>query len=266
MQRRALALALFSTALAGSVAAYRAILRPWYERWGVEPDDGARLLPGDELIAGPTGGDTRGITIDAPAGAIWPWLVQMGLGRAGWYSYDAIDMRGRSSETIEPAWQAITVGQTIPAWPGGGFEVVQVDPDQALVLYLDDGMVARQEADARSTAVGGLGADPTTPGLAASGAILRTHAPRFRASWAFVLEPVDGGRTRLIERFRIEYPEAAVWNRVTAPLFGVGVFVMTRRQMLGIKRRAERPIARGPDETVAEERLVEMGHQELVPA
>jgi hypothetical protein len=255
-----------SAAAAGGVAAYRRFVQPWYEGWGVDPDDDARLLPGDELVPAAGGVDTRGIEIDAPAGAIWPWLVQMGLGRAGWYSYDAIDMRGRSSEAIVPEWQSLAVGQTIPAWPGGGFEVVQIEPDHALVLYLDDEIAARQAAEARATATGGVGAEPLTPGMAASTAILRTQPRRFRASWAFVLDPIDGGRTRLIERFRIEYPEADRWSLVTGPLLGFGVFLMTRRQMLGIKRRAERLTINGSIRPAAEERLVATGHQELVPA
>ena len=267
MRRGSVAMAVFGTGVAaGCIAGYRRIVRPWYERWGVAAGDAERLLPGDELIAGLTGGATRGITIDAPATAIWPWLVQMGLGRAGWYSYDAIDTRGRSAEAIVPEWQSIAVGQVIPAWLGGGFEVAQVEPDRALVLYLDGEIIARQQVEAEATAVGGLGAEPTPPGMAASAAIMRTQPGRFRASWAFILDPLDDGRTRLVERFRIEYPEAAVWNRVTSPLFDVGVFLMTRRQLLGIKRRAEQSIVRGSNETVAEERLVETGHQELVPA
>jgi hypothetical protein len=266
MRRGPVALALIGGAAAASVAAYRGIVRPWYERWGVEPGDDSRLLPGDELIAGPTAGDTRGIVIDAPPAAIWPWLAQMGFGRAGWYSYDSLDVRSRSSTTIVPDWQSIAVGQTMPAWRGGGFEVVQVEPERTLVLYLDDGIVTRQSAEARATAVGGLGADHLTPGLAASAAIMRSQPRRFRASWSFVLDPIDADRTRLIERFRVDYPEVATRNRITGPLFGSGVFVMTRRQLLGIKERAERLVARGPIDPVEEVFPAATDHQELVPA
>jgi hypothetical protein len=265
MRRGPLALALIGGVAAGCVAGYRGIVRPWYERWGVEPDDDRRLLPGDELIAGPTAGDTRGITIEAPAAAIWPWLVQMGFGRAGWYSYDSLDVRTRSSTTIVPEWQSIAVGQTLPAWRGGGFEVVQVEPEQALILYLDDAIVARQTAEAQATAVGGLGADPLTPGLAASAAIMRSRPQSFRASWSFVLDPIDGGRTRLIERFRVDDPEVAAKNRITGLLFGAGVFLMTRRQLLGIKERAERLVSRRPIQPVAETLPTETGTQELIP-
>ena len=241
MRGRWIALAAVGTAgAAATLGTYRRVLRPWYERWGVDPGDEDRLLPGDELIGAPTAGDTRGITIEAPAAAIWPWLVQMGFGRAGWYSYDTLDQRGSSAEAIVPAWQGIARGDILPTWPGGGFEVAQVETDHALVLYLDDEIVDRQAEEARATAVGGVGTEPTPVGLAASTAIMRTQPRRFRVSWAFVLEPLGGDRTRLIERVRVEYPEMTPWNHVTGPLFGVGVFLIARRQMLAIKRRAER--------------------------
>jgi hypothetical protein len=248
MRRVAVALAVAGTATAvTAVTVYRRLARPWYERWGAEPEEEGRELPGDELIAAPTAGDTRGVTIAAPAAAIWPWLVQMGYGRAGWYSYDRLDMLGRSAASIVPEWQRLAVGDTVPAWPGGGFEVARIEPDHALVFVIDDTIVARQAAAARDT-----GATPPSgemsAGLAASAAVMRTQPSRFRASWAFVLEPIDGQRTRLIERVRVDYPEIAAWNRVTGPLFGVGVFLMMRRQMLGIRERAELLIRQSPEE------------------
>ena len=266
MRRRPLAAAVAGAAASlATLAAYREIVRPWYERWGIEPGDETKLLPGDELIAAPTAGETRGITINAPEAAIWPFLVQMGFRRAGWYSYDRLDMRGRSAGTLEPRWQSIAVGETMPTWPGGGFEVVQVDPDRALVLYLDDTIAARQKEEVREVADGGAAIERMPPGLAASAAIMRTQPQRFRVSWAFILEPVDGDRTRLIERLRVEYPATPAWNRVTGPFLGAAAFLMTRKQMLGIKARAER-LVNGDPATPAERQLpVAVGHQELVP-
>ena len=83
-------------------------------------------------------------------------------------------------------------------------------------------------------------ADPASvpAGLAASGAFLRTAPEDFAASWAFVLEPVEGGRTRLIERFRVRFGAGGPQFRVIGPIMGFGVFVMMRRQMLGIRDRA----------------------------
>jgi hypothetical protein len=267
MRGRMMVLTAAGTAAAvGTVAVYRAAIRPWYRTWGVEPGDRGRLLPGDELVGVPTGGDTRSITITAPAAAIWPWLVQMGYGRAGWYSYDELDMRGRSADGIVPEWQALEVGQVMPSWPGGGFEVAQVEPDHALVLFLDDQIVARQAETARPVTPDDAGLEPMPRGLAASAAIMRTQPERFRASWAFVLDPIDGERTRLIERVRVEYPEIETWDRITGPLFGMGVFLMMRRQMLGIRTRAERLIRGRPDDQVVVERPDQPIDPELVSA
>ena len=78
-------------------------------------------------------------------------------------------------------------------------------------------------------------------GLAASGALLSQTPQQFSASWAFVLEPLEGGRSRLVERFRVRYGESGVASHVVMPAVGFGVFVMMQRQMTGIRARAERP-------------------------
>jgi hypothetical protein len=221
-----------SAIAAGSWAAYVAA-RQWYRTWGIDPAEAAKLLPGDELVAEPTACDTRGITIDAPPEAVWPWLVQMGYGRGGWYSYDAMDMKGASSDVIVPEHQSLAVGDVVPTDPGGGFIVKVVEPDQALVLYLDPEVLATRKDAAVPAAL--------APGLAVSGRFLETATPpQFTAAWIFALEPLEGGRTRLIERFRVRMDGATPASRFLAPALGVGVFVMTRRQMLGIKARAEK--------------------------
>jgi len=109
----------------------------------------------------------------------------MGYGRGGWYSYDQLDMRGKSANRIVPAWQSIKVGETLPTYPGGGFEIAEIEPNQSLVLYLDDEVVERQRRLA--------GADrdlaPVPPGLAASESLLGTMPRRFRTTWAFRPRP-----------------------------------------------------------------------------
>jgi hypothetical protein len=188
----------------------------------------------------------------------------MGYGRAGWYSYDALDMRGRSSEAIVPEWQSIEVGAFMPASAGGGFEIAQVEPEHALVLYLDNEIVDRQARSAHETTAQVHGTERMPAGLAASTAILRTQPQRFRVTWAFVLEPIDGERTRLVERVRVEFPEMESWSRFSVPLVGFGVFVMTQRQMLGIKSRAERLVH--PKVTQAlDDTIVPAGPSELLP-
>ncbi len=218
--------------------------RRWQQTWGVDPVERTASLAGDEIVAEPIAMETRGISIEAPPSAVWPWLVQMGYGRAGWYSYDQLDQRGRSADDVVDAWQSIAVGDTIPTHPGGGFEVSLLDPGRALVLRSDTALV---KAQAEAAAVGG--ADQGTVGVQASGAILGSTPQDFAASWAFVLEPVDGGsRTRLIERFRVWYGKASPGANVVMPFVGFGVFVMMQRQMEGIRTRAERLAAATPTE------------------
>ena len=192
-------------------------------------------LAGDELVASPSAIETRGITIDAPPDAVWPWLTQMGFDRGGWYSYDQLDMGGSSAVTILPGYRAIAVGDIIPTSPTTGFVVREVQPRRALVLYSDTAVVKDQAAE---TAI--LDTQrPVPAGLAASGAFLSRTPQDFAASWAFVLEPLEGGRTRLIERFRVRFEGPAPTFRVIGPIMAFGVFVMVRRQLLGLKQRAE---------------------------
>lgn len=216
-------------------------IRGWQDTWGVDPDEAARRLPGDDVVDPATGGETRGITIDAPPEAVWPWLPQMGYGRAGWYSYDQLDQRGRSADEIVDAWQTLAVGDVVPTHPGGGFEVAAIDPGRSLVLRSDTALMAAQ-AETAKTAASDL--ETASTGVKASGAMLSRMPSEFAASWAFVLEPLDGGQTRFIERFRVRFADAGAGSRAALPLMGFGVFVMLQKQMVGIRLRAER-LARG---------------------
>ncbi len=199
--------------------------------WGIDPLETAKPLPGDDLIPEPTASDTRGIEIAAPPETVWPWLVQMGYGRAGWYSYDAIDMDRPSAHELVPELQTLAVGDVMPTHPGGGFLVQGLEPERALVLYLDDELVNQQAARPAKTA---------SVNLKATSAALQTVVPgQFRATWTFALEPVGEGHTRLIERFRIATPLTGPVAEMLGGFMGLGVFVMVRRQMLGIRARVE---------------------------
>lgn len=230
-------LLILGATVGGAVAVYRRVVEPWWRTWGVRPDEAGAPLAGDEIVGGPDVTiETRGIDIEAPAEAVWPWLVQMGFGRAGWYSYDQLDMEGRSADRIVPEHQSLAVGDTVPTHPAGGFEVRAIEPGRHLVLYLDDEMVRRQAEEAAV-----INAE-SPANLRMAGAFMENaQPPEFSASWAFVLEPRDGG-TRLIERFRIRFGNEGTkpWTRLTLPVMGFGVFVMMRKQMLGIRDRAER--------------------------
>lgn len=216
------------------IAAVGSFIR-WRRSWGVAPAEAALALPGDELVADPTGVDTRGITIDAPPELVWPWLVQMGFGRGGWYSIDQLDMRGSSAHRIVDEWQRLQVGDIVATYPGGGFEVKVLEPGRALVLYTDTALVQRQaEAERLATL------EPTPPGLAVSGVMLGATPQQFAASWTFDVEPAGEGRTRLVERVRVRFEDASPGPAILVRFLGVGVFVMMQRQMVGIRDRAEK--------------------------
>jgi hypothetical protein len=232
-----------AAAWAGFVSA-----RTLWRTWGIVPEDQVRVLPGDELVADAEGVDTRSLEIQAPPERVWPWLVQMGYGRGGWYSYDQLDMNHPSLDHVAPELQSLAPGDVVPTHPAGGFEVKVLEPERALVLYADrDLMLAQAERAGAGGPETGRPAEATPANLRATGAALEQAMPGdFRASWAFVLDPTTDGRTRLVERFRVTMAPADPARPVPPfirTLLGFGVFVMTRRQMLGIRDRVEgRPL------------------------
>ena len=167
-------------------------------------------LPGDELIPEPIGTLTHAITIRRSPREVWPWLAQMGAGsRAGWYSYDLIDNgRRRSAGRIVPELQHVVVGTLFPAVPGAtdGFHVLRIESQRHLVLGW-------------------------TPALGAAPVM----------TWAFVLQTVNGRQTRLVVRARGArgYPFYGLPPAIGMPIVRLGHFVMQRKQLLGIARRAE---------------------------
>jgi hypothetical protein len=195
-------------------------VRPWHLRWGATGAEAGCELPGDDLLEHCRMETTRAITIDAPAAAIWPWLVQMGQGRGGLYSYDWLEnLVGcdiHSADRIVPELQGLRVGDTFRLGPEGYpfFNVVAINPGREIVL-------------ATGPHDHGEGSRPTA----------QEYSPE--STWAFVLRPIDADRTRLIVRFRGDWEPSAgltLFNRVLLePIH----FVMERAMMRGIKDRAE---------------------------
>jgi hypothetical protein len=202
--------------LASAFVLYVAVLvaaRPWHMRWGSEGDELLASLPGDELVEGPVSyGIQHAVTIHAPVDAVWPWLVQLGQDRGGFYSYDWLERlfgtRIRNVDRIVPEWQRREVGDSVFATAEGylgttrrfGWRVSRVDPGRVMVLE----------------------------------------------KWgAFVLEPVGQNTTRFIVRTR-GGGETTFADVALAPLgllvFEPAHFIMQRRMLLGVKELAEASI------------------------
>jgi hypothetical protein len=177
--------------------------RPWQLRWGAGPGEIARTMPGDDVVPHPPFNATRAVTIAAPPEAIWPWIVQIGFRRAGWYSYDILDNMGRpSAVTLLPELQHLEVGDLVPLGPGenSGMRVKEFERNR-WVVWWDEKLKM--------------------------------------TTWAWVLTSMPDGSTRLVTRVRSrsswQHPSTALWR----VLFEVADFPMMRKCLLGIKRRAE---------------------------
>lgn len=222
------------SAVVASIATYFAFLRPRIRAWGFDPQEAELALPGDELVTEPTAVETRGITIDAPPRAVWPWLVQMGYGRGGWYSYEPLDSKLPSAKEILPEFQELKAGDMMPTYPGFSFEVKTVEPEHAIVLFADTALTRTQmEAAARAEVADKPDIDPDEAAEAVR------QMPDFAGSWAFVLQPEGEDKTRLIERFRVQAPSNAP-AAVAREAMGTGIVLMARKQLIGIKERVER--------------------------
>lgn len=192
-------------AIAGTIIT-SPISRSWYSKWGAVKGEVSMSLPGDEFVPNPVLESTRAITIQAPAANVWPWLVQMGQGRGGLYSYQRLEnlvgCEMHNADQIIPEYQDLKVGDKVRLVPEGRnlyFIVKAVEQYRAIILWGDD--------------------PPTT--------------------WAFVLEPADDYSTRLLTRWRQDYERTfgntIGWRVFTDPIN----FVMERKLLQGIKARAE---------------------------
>ena len=128
-----LGLAIGALGIIAVLVAYRLWIQPWQHRWGATDQELHRAMPGDDLLPD-AATTTRAITIAAPPEQVWPWLVQLGYGRAGWYSYDWIDNNGQpSADRIIPELQQLRVGDQILMLPGMGPRVRELQPNRYFV-------------------------------------------------------------------------------------------------------------------------------------
>ena len=205
---------------AGAALSYRVVVAPLVKRWGATDEEVARPMPGDEFVPTPMFRGNHAITIAAPPEDIWPWLQQIGYGRAGFYSYQRLErMMGltgiQNSDRIIPEYQHLKVGDLVPFGPGSNADltVLALKPNRHLVLGTRDD----------------------------KGAI----------SWSFGLYPIDGRQTRVVSRNLAYMPDWTYGKILRSPsrwrtelpmkvFLNLGGLLMVRKMLLGIKARAER--------------------------
>ncbi len=178
------------------------LLRHWHRTWGATEEEVAASMPGDDLLPRAQYRCTRAITIAATPAEVWPWLVQVGWRRAGWYADDLLDNFGRpSAREIIPELQDLHVGQWL-AWGPGASE---------RTAFRVDGFVAPEW--------------------------LLWRTPNRTFAWH--LRPLPGGRTRLVARLQTVYEWSRPLVLFTVLLMEVGDYPMMRRMLRGIRDRAE---------------------------
>ena len=156
------------------------LARPRLLRWGATDAEVAEPYPGADLVPDGRRISTMSVTLDAPPAKVWPWLIQMGADRAGWYSWDRLDNGGRASaDRLHPEWQQMAVGDRRPSTPEGTywFEVAALEPERFLALRapLDLAHASRPF-------------DPAGP----------RPAIYSDSTWCFLLRELPEGRTRLV--------------------------------------------------------------------
>jgi hypothetical protein len=181
--------------------------------WGATPEEAGRVLPGDEINARPVVAWTNAITINAPPAQVWPWIAQLGDRRGGFYSYTFIENLATQTSLYRNASQVVPVLQNPQPGEGMIFDLIQiyrVSPGQYLLANA-----------------------PTSSGMG--------------WSWLWTISPLEGGKTRLVVRFRIQ-PSPGTGSPLLTYGLSAAAFVMEHASVIGLKERAEGSPAPGPNE------------------
>jgi hypothetical protein len=193
-----------STSAIFIVLFYLKILRPWQLRWGATDDEVKCTMPGDNIVQKPNFVATRAISIKSPPAEVWKWIVQIGSGRAGFYSIDFIDNANvPSSRNIIPKYQRIEQDYFIP-----------FTPNQKNGMWVED----YREPE-----------------------YILWWDRKGNGTWGWFLRQTEAGNTRLITRLRTKYDFSFPWI-IYYIFYDIGDIIMMRKCMLGIKERAEKSL------------------------
>ena len=174
-----------------------------FQYWGATTEEIHGSVVGDNLCPDATLIATRSITISAPSQDVFPWIRQMGFGRAGWYSYDWLDNLGRKSATrVHEEWQSVESGDKVPSGPIS-FTAAIVEAPRHFVLEIKS---------------------------------LGKKSPKLHFTLAYELRDDTQG-TRLVTRMRshIKLPFGSLFELF---ILGPGDGIMLRRQLLTINKHA----------------------------
>jgi hypothetical protein len=194
--------------------------RRYYRNWGATKTECQMLLPGDSLVADPAIQTTEAVYIDGPPSAVWPWLMQMGQDRGGFYGCEGLKnlagLRHHDADRVHPEWQRLGVGDLVRLAPTGWMglpdgvtlSVAEIVPEKYIVL------------------------NATRPDL------------RWNAVWTFHLQPHWEDRVRLLTRARIalRHPGEVFAMELVRPVIALS----TRGLLVGIKHRVERLLMANP--------------------
>jgi hypothetical protein len=212
----------FAIAFLFGTAAYAFFFRKLMLKWGATDEEAARPLPGDSLVSKPNYQSTHAVTVLSASKKVWPWIVQIGYQRGGFYSYDWLERQAglvglHSADEIVPAWQELHPGDTVLLSPVTPMKAAVLEPERAFVLHTVMNPFTAQVADSP----------------------LQPETPYIDWSWAFILEPLSTDRTRLLVRVRAKIHPHLLGKALSWLVLEPVHFLMELKMLEGLRTRAE---------------------------
>ncbi|MEX0288506.1 MAG: hypothetical protein AB3N14_05300 [Flavobacteriaceae bacterium] len=197
-------------------------LRKARSRWGLSKLDVNRTFPADQLVTSPNHGFTHGIIIEAPAENVWPWIAQIGQGKGGFYSYEALEnimgLNIYNADRILPQYQNPKVGQLVSFGPDAAYPLVYCEPGRGMAIENKLDLNSKKKANIKDS-------DPSNT---------------VHLTWLWYIEEIDEYTSRFISRNRVALDGTSKYNFIMGILLEPIIFAMDRKMCLGIKKRAER--------------------------